>query len=101
MMQDHNAHAAFEQSQKISLLRLRDIPWHVIEQHDIEVRRDGTVVDGACVGRLVRADGFARPPVTHFDALRASVCFASIVFSPSTERATATRYGVGLVIRRL
>jgi len=38
---------------------------------------------------------------THFEALRASVCFASIVFSPSTDSATATRYGVGLVSLRL
>ena len=36
---------------------------------------------------------------THLEALQAAVCFASIVFSPSTESATATRCGVGFVRR--
>src|SRR2546428_56345 len=55
MMQNNNAHSAFEESQKMSLLRLSDIPRHVVEQHYVEVRRDGAVIDGASVGRLVTA----------------------------------------------
>ncbi|PYQ26411.1 MAG: hypothetical protein DMF56_24330 [Acidobacteria bacterium] len=35
---------------------------------------------------------------THFDAFQPSLCFASIVLSPSTDNATATRYGIGLLI---
>ncbi len=55
VVQDYNAHAALEKRQEVLLLDGGNGARHVVEQDGVEIGSDGTIVDGARIGRVMRA----------------------------------------------
>jgi hypothetical protein len=55
VVQNQDADAALEERQQVPLLDVGNGPRHVVEQDGVEIGSNGTIIDGASVGRLMRA----------------------------------------------